>query len=211
LARSAQQIDDLQNDRDILLAALKSIVNSPGFETQKHTDALNLIEKISEQDVDSVQIEMRNASREYGRQGNRNQTIEDSPVDTEASVPQSKAGENLVRSDVGSSDRLRELASAVDLDDGLGMPGYVGKMSDVSWLQKIRSHLSGQHALRDSALKDSHVDIQAPDSSSLSYFTDDVNLLSVDGKFLSCSSHCLQQCFSFPYDRCHPPWRFDLS
>lgn len=104
---------------------------------------------------------------------------DDSPATTE----RTGAGESLVGSDVGSPDRLRELDSAVDLDHGNGMPGYVGKMSDVSWIQKIRSQLAGTPVRGGPELKDRNLDAQRLDNASLSYFTDDVNLLGVDGEF----------------------------
>ena len=157
-------------------------MESPGFDKEKHPAVLDVLERMADDQTETPHSTDHTAVADRGRASSRSRMTDDSPMDTGEVGALASAGESLVRSDVGSPDRLRELASAVDLDQGNGMPGYVGNMSDVSWIQRIRSHLAGGHSLSELEVKDSNVDIQSLDTASLSYFTDDVNLLSIDGK-----------------------------
>lgn len=118
-------------------------------------------------------------SLDPSKSSSRSQATEDSSMDIDAPRAMSSAGENLVRSDIGSPDRQRELGFAVDLNHGTGMPGYVGKMSDVSWLHRVCEYLVAVPPLSEPDLGLAELD--AP-TTSLSYFTDDHNLLAIDGK-----------------------------
>lgn len=101
-----------------------------------------------------------------------------------SSATVSTGGEGLVGSDVGSPDRQREMTTEVDLDFGTGMPGYVGKMSDVAWLQRIRGHLRGIKPTTTPDLGSADSDDQAFQASTLSYWTDDDNVLAIDEDYV---------------------------
>lgn len=177
-----QQIDDLQNDKRDLLAALRSLVEAPDFQSERHPDIVGLIEKMSEYPLESSQSLSNSVSHDHSSSSSRLQPTEDSSMDVEAPGAMSHAGESLVRSDIGSPDRQRELGSAVDLDRGMGMPGYVGKMSDVAWVQRVREYLVGITPLAEPDLGLSEIDNQALETTTISYFTEDHNLLAVNGK-----------------------------
>lgn len=180
-ARSVQQIEDLQNDKKDLLAALKSLVDRPDFEVERHPDIPGLIEKMSERPSESSQS-LHSTSQDQSKSSSRSLATEDSSMDVEPFSAMLKAGESLARSDIGSPARQRELGFAVDLDQGTGMPGYVGKMSDVAWAQRVREYLVGIAPLAEPDLGLSDIDTQALDTTSLSYFTDDHDLIAVDGR-----------------------------
>lgn len=91
----------------------------------------------------------------------RPQRTEDSSMDVNPSGAMSRAGESLVGSDIGSPGCQRELGSAVDLGQGIGMPGYVGKMSDIPWMQRVQQHLVGVHSVAEPDVGLSKIDNQA--------------------------------------------------
>lgn len=180
-ARSVQQIEDLQNDKQDLLVALKTLVEDVGFQSERYPEIPSLIEKMSEATPERSLSQSNSVSQDQSKSSSRSQPTEDSSMDVDASRIRaaSSAGESLVRSDIGSPDRQRELVSAVDLNHGTGMPGYVGKMSDVSWLHRVCEYLVEVAPLSEPDLGLSELDAQ---TTSLSYFTDDHNLLAIDGK-----------------------------
>lgn len=177
-----QQNDDLQKDKKDLLAALSSLVEAPDFQSERHPHVVGLIEKMSEQPSKSSQSVSHSVSHDHSNSSSRSQPTGDSSMDAKSPSAMSNAGECLVRSDIGSSDRQRELGSAVDLDHGIGMPGYVGKMSDISWLHRIQQYLVGITTLAEPDLGLSEIDNQVLEATTLSYFTEDHKLLAVDGK-----------------------------
>lgn len=93
-------------------------------------------------------------------------------------------GESLVRADIGSPDRQRELTAAVDLNHGNGMPGYIGKMSDVSWLQRVKAYLAGTFPGSDVDLGLSEFDEHSLQTSSISYWAEDDNILAIDEDYV---------------------------
>jgi len=182
LARSAQQIDDLRNQRHLLLTALNSVVNGSNFESENLPWVLEIIDKVTKTQGETLRTASRHVSQDQVGASSRAWGVDDSSAEAGSVTAPSSAGESRARSDVGSPNGLRQLASAVDLDHGDGMVGYIGKLSDSSWIHKIRLHLiEGQsRGESDLDLRASHFDIYP--ITSFSYFTDDVNLLEVDGE-----------------------------
>ena len=68
----------------------------------------------------------------------------------------------------------------VHLDHGSGMTGYVGKLSEVSWLQNVREYLVGQPRMVTSDITLTQMDLHAAQAYELTYFVDDENTLSVN-------------------------------
>ena len=66
----------------------------------------------------------------------------------------------------------------VDLNHGAGMTGYVGGMSEVSWMQRAREYLVGPSSAGASYQTPSQVDPYS--AQDLTYSMDDEDLLSVD-------------------------------
>jgi len=53
-------------------------------------------------------------------------------------------GEQQMTSDIASPAGLAELSQAVNLGSGKGLTGFIGKISEVSWLYRAWQHCSGQ-------------------------------------------------------------------
>ncbi len=80
---------------------------------------------------------------------------------------------------MGSPGAQDELASVVDLGSGAGAAGFVGKISEVSWIQRCREILFRQSAGGvDISQRD--LDLHLLRAQDLNYHMDDVELLSVD-------------------------------
>ena len=103
---------------------------------------------------------------------------------TDGATGKETNGEAFMTSDIGSPDRQREMAGVVDLDHGTGMAGYVGKMSGMSWLQRVHEYLVGiiPHITPD--LSFTNPEYHAIDAANLTYFMDDENLLEVDEEWV---------------------------
>jgi len=69
------------------------------------------------------------------------------------------------------------LSHVVDLDQGTGASGMVGKMSEMSWIQRAREYLDDPQASSQHEMPKSHPSIAGTASS---YFMDDTDLLAVD-------------------------------
>ena len=90
------------------------------------------------------------------------------------------AGGKAAVVDLGSPGWQGELQYVVDLNHGAGMTGYVGGMSEVSWMQRAREYLDGLSSAGASYQTPSQVDPYSAQAFDLTYFMDDEDLLSVD-------------------------------
>lgn len=95
--------------------------------------------------------------------------------------PSTVGGEKSAASSIGSPGRQGELTRVVDLDSGSGAAGFVGKMSDVSWIQRVRDYLEAEEVPargldQTLALFDRHTQ----SAKEATYFMDEDNLLSID-------------------------------
>lgn len=89
-------------------------------------------------------------------------------------------GEKAVPPSVGSPGRQGEISYVFHLEHGSGMTGYVGKMSEVSWLQRVREYFVGRPKVAGSDTTPAALDLHSAQAHDLSYFMDDEDLLSVD-------------------------------
>ena len=90
------------------------------------------------------------------------------------------AGEKAAVADLGSPGRQGEPQSVVDVNHGAGMTGYVGGMSEVSWMQRAREYLVSPSSAGASYQTPSQVDPYSARAFDLTYFIDDEDLLSID-------------------------------
>ena len=89
-------------------------------------------------------------------------------------------GEKEVTTEVGSLGKQSELQHLVHLDHGSGVTGYLGKMSEVSWMQRVREHLIGQPTAVGSDATPAQLDLSSAQAYDLTYSMDDENLLFVN-------------------------------
>jgi hypothetical protein len=87
-------------------------------------------------------------------------------------------GETVISASVGSPGAMDRLAPIVSLGIGSGASGYVGKCSEISWIQRVQEHLSRQHESNAHIFSEVHEDY--PHGSHLDYHMDEANLLAVD-------------------------------
>lgn len=104
-----------------------------------------------------------------------------------APSPLTAASDSVLWSE-GEEERIRRSQSGVGtpnlqhlvhLDNGAGVTGYIGEMSEMSWLQRVRDTLAQQlGVVGDDAPSSDYLDaVQAYD---LGYFMDEEDLLAVD-------------------------------
>lgn len=96
-------------------------------------------------------------------------------------------GEKHVSATVGSPGAQDQLSEAVDLGKGTGAAGFMGKMSEVSWIQRAKEHLLAMPLSPDVAIETMQVqyDHHTRDARDSNYFRDDVDLLSIDEDHVS--------------------------
>ena len=97
----------------------------------------------------------------------------------------SSVGERRVLADVGSPSRQGELNRVVHLHEGSGLAGYIGKMSEISWIQRIQEHVEGKSLTFIFEMLSAQLDYRAEKTEDLSYFVDQFDLLSVDEDYVN--------------------------
>jgi hypothetical protein len=88
---------------------------------------------------------------------------------------------------VGSPSAQDQLSEAVDLGSGTGAAGFMGKMSEVCWIQRAKEHLLAMPHSPDAAIETMQMqyDRHTRDAKKSNYFMDDFDLLSVDEDHVS--------------------------
>jgi hypothetical protein len=89
-------------------------------------------------------------------------------------------GEVNVASSVGSPGAQGELVQVVDLDGGKGASGLIGKMSEMSWIQRMHGHIHGIPQEQTSEIARAEIDHRLSSIKDFVYFMDDTDLLAVD-------------------------------
>lgn len=91
-------------------------------------------------------------------------------------------GEKHTPATVGSPGTQDQLSEAVDLGRGTGAAGFMGKMSEVSWIQRAKEHLLAMPLAPGEGIETMQIqyDRHTRDARKSNYFMDDVDLLSVD-------------------------------
>ena len=122
------------------------------------------------------------------------------------------AAEARAPSQVGSPGHMQELPHITNLDHGEGLAGYVGKLSEASWMQRCREHLLGNAPLLQPDVNANWFDSHVLQTMDLKYFMDDQELLSTGEETIlpyqlpplklgllltEAYFHCLQGAFRF--------------
>ncbi|KEF54992.1 uncharacterized protein A1O9_08644 [Exophiala aquamarina CBS 119918] len=98
------------------------------------------------------------------------------------SSDQTIGGENYVDSSVGSPGHQDLLTQSIDIDLGRGTVGFIGKVSEISWITRAYSYLVSL----DHEHPDGHANTSQRNSGTqLGYFMDDENLLSIDEDYVN--------------------------
>ena len=86
-------------------------------------------------------------------------------------------GENYVDASVGSPGRQDLLTHSIDMGRGRGTVGFIGKISEVSWIARAYSYLVSSTDIHSGGQE---TPSQRNSAAQLGYFIDDENLLSID-------------------------------
>lgn len=106
--------------------------------------------------------------------------------DVESDGVQSEAGrESKVGSEVGSPGRQQELPHITSLNHGAGLAGYVGKLSEASWMQRVREVLMGHAPLLQPDVNANRFDYHILQAMDLTYLMDDEDLLEMGEEEIS--------------------------
>ena len=91
----------------------------------------------------------------------------------------SNVGETTTSACVGSPGAQDKLSSVVNLGSGAGASGYVGKTSEISWIQRCREILHRKSPV-GATISQRDLDLHSLRAQDLNYHMDDTVLLSVD-------------------------------
>ncbi len=179
----------------MLIAALNEVSQSPGFNQSKHPDVLKLLNRVSRIQfrlgcllTGPVQIaEPSDDEEDFARSHPRGRRPGSSGTGSSIVVADGAAstGERRVLADVGSPSRQGEISEIVHLHKGSGLAGYIGKMSEISWIQRVHDHLEGKSLTFIFEMPSAQLDYSAEQIEDKSYFVDQVDLLSVDEDYVN--------------------------
>ncbi|KAK4940189.1 hypothetical protein LTR10_019617 [Elasticomyces elasticus] len=177
LAQSLDRIDELKSENHILLNALRSLTADHDFDTSRHEDVLEILSKYqhgqSESGHESSSQSLTTASGNKKRRATQESFQKGGEDGTEH-------GEKGAASSVGSPGRQGELAHVVDLDGGVGASGFVGKMSEISWIQRAAETIRDQASTNYPEFAMGEVDHRITTAKDFSFWMDEADLLAID-------------------------------
>ncbi|KAK5385146.1 hypothetical protein LTR11_001519 [Exophiala xenobiotica] len=151
----------------MLLQALKDVAASPNLDPKESADVRRVITNCGLETADILPDSATTQSKT-------------SPSES-ASLKEAVGGEHYVDASVGSPGRQNLLTQPLSIGDDGGMVGFIGKISEVSWLARAQHHLiSGVD--RRSARQGQPSDGDA--ATQLTYFMDEEDILSVDEDYV---------------------------
>ncbi|KAI1625564.1 hypothetical protein EDD37DRAFT_309214 [Exophiala viscosa] len=181
LAQSLTRIDELKSENHILLNALRSLTADHDFDTSRHGDVLDILSKYpqdqSESGHESSSQSLTMASGSKKRRATQYLFQKGGEDGTEHGA---EHGEKRAASSVGSPGRQGELAHVVDLDGGVGASGFVGKMSEISWIQRAAETIKNQASTTHPEFAMGEADHRITTATDFSFWMDDFDLLAVD-------------------------------
>jgi hypothetical protein len=181
----AQEKTQLQDQNTDLLTLLRNISSSEGFPL----DAFPEITTILSQARDLPAAESSDLRRRTSGRTIVTRTTTSHHFPERSSAPESSSAAQVgeaveIAEDVGSPGRQGELSKRVDLEHGAGAAGFIGKASEISWVQRCKEHLaprSPPSLLRD-PMETTQTQLDQHDAAAnkVNYYLDDADLLSVD-------------------------------
>jgi hypothetical protein len=178
MASQLQRSSSLIKQNEQLVAALREVSNDPDFDAKRHPVVMLLLSKVCTDPFTLDGLKVSLWFLQYPAEDSSDNI--DIPYRTGRARDKSprSEGETVTAVSVGSPGAMDWLAPTVSLGIGNGASGYVGKSSEISWLQRAQEHMSSQQDDDDQihqSLGDYH-----PDGSELDYHMDEANLLAVD-------------------------------
>ncbi|OAP58456.1 hypothetical protein AYL99_07546 [Fonsecaea erecta] len=184
LAESLDRISFLEEENAQLVAALRSVAERPDFRPEENTRILQLLTKHSEQDEEEDEPGRPASSQSQSRTAPSVSQLPSSTSSQGRPRVGESYGEAKARSSVGSPGRQGELNHIVSLDFGGGASGFVGKMSEISWIQRGFEIVRGCKPPDRSPWHTAEMDENLATTADFIYFMDDINVLSVDEDYV---------------------------
>lgn len=177
MASQLQRSTSLITQNQQLLAALRDVSADPNFDDRKHPNVVKLLSKVCL--YPSVRKELRiSLSLAQNPEANSPDSIEaPSSAGLRRDISPTSGGEAVTAASVGSPGAMDQLVPLVTLGRGSGASGYIGKSSEISWLQRAQEQLALQQG-DDPILTE--LDEDYLHGSQLNYHMDEADLLSVD-------------------------------
>ncbi|OQV06017.1 Fungal specific transcription factor domain-containing protein [Cladophialophora immunda] len=180
LAESLDRIGSLESENSELLTALRAITERPDFQPKEHIDIVDILAKYSKQ-------EEHDPGHDSSSQSQTKTTPSTTPQTSTAHGParaSETTGENRARSSVGSPGKQGELLRIVSLDNGGGASGFVGKMSEISWIQRAFETVRGYRIDNLGDIYAAEMDQNIATTTDFIYFTDDTNILAINEDYV---------------------------
>ncbi|KIW75157.1 hypothetical protein Z517_11929 [Fonsecaea pedrosoi CBS 271.37] len=212
LAESLDRISLLEDENSRLVSALRSLTERPDFRPEENAHVLQLLNKYSEQEGDDEEHGVASSSQSKSRAG---LSVSQRPSPSSSpgrSRRNHRYGETKANSSVGSPRKQGELNFLVSLDFGGGASGFVGKMSEISWIQRGFETVRGHNLANAGLPHAAEMDENLATTTDFIYFMDDINVLAVDEDYVDqyywpateslvilseAFFHCMQGAFHF--------------
>ena len=81
---------------------------------------------------------------------------------------------------MGSPGKQGELLRVVSLDNGGGASGFVGKLSEISWIQRAFETVRGHRIDNLGDIRAAEMDKNIATNTDFIYFVDETNILAID-------------------------------
>ncbi|ETI22146.1 hypothetical protein G647_06219 [Cladophialophora carrionii CBS 160.54] len=167
LAESLLQIEELKTKNSMLLDALKTIAASPNLDS---TETGNIREMILNCELEVQGTPSMTPSTRTGDSSRFPPSVESTPED-----------EQYTDASLGSPVGQDVLTHSIDVGRGRGAVGFIGKISEVSWIARAYSYLITP-ATEDFAMPEK-ISNHIP-ATQFNYFMDDEDLLSLDEDYV---------------------------
>ncbi|KAJ9611217.1 hypothetical protein H2200_004400 [Cladophialophora chaetospira] len=183
LVESLDRIGVLKGENSRLMGALRAIAEKPGFQHDapaEYANAMDILGKHYSSDEHDEHFD--SSSQSQTRTGPSTQQT--STTYGRSGRKMSGSGENKAASTVGSPGKQGELHQIVSLDNGGGASGFVGKMSEISWIQRGFETIRGIRDEDPISIHAAEMNERIATVTNFIYFTDDTNILSIDEDYV---------------------------
>ncbi|KIY03019.1 uncharacterized protein Z520_01485 [Fonsecaea multimorphosa CBS 102226] len=184
LAESLDRISLLEEENAQLVGALRSVTERPGFLPEENPHIFQLLNKYSEQEDEEDEPGGPPSSQTQSRTAPSVSQLPSSTSSQGRPRLGDVYGESKAKSSVGSPARQGELSHVVTLDLGGGASGFVGKMSEISWIQRGFETVRGHTPVHPGPLHAAEMDEYLATTTDFIYYMDDINVLSVDEDYV---------------------------
>lgn len=186
----AHENTQLMRENTDLLALLRNISSSEGFPLGAFPEVTTLLAHA--RDAPATELSdprQRTTGRTAASRTASSPLFAESGSAPGSSSAAAQVGEAVeIAEDVGSPGRQGELSRRVDLEYGAGAAGFIGKASEISWVQRCKEHLAPRSPpshLRD-PMETTQTQLDQHDAAAnkVNFYLDDADLLSIDEDIL---------------------------